>query len=118
MELMVWMVDVGGMTMTAGYSHFYIDGMDQLYRAHVDAYYGEAGWSAAIHTYPCHFIFYLNRVTFEIKIYANLQKSTAGDYLYANNSQFSTFDMDNDGAPANCAQYFHSAWWYKTYGIK
>ena len=36
------------------------------------------------------------------------------DYLnYNNNGNFSTYDQDNDGSSAHCAQLYKAGWWYK-----
>lgn len=53
------------------------------------------------------------------RLYVDTYWGDAGDYLGpSNGSAFSTFDLDYDGAPQNCAKYFHSAWWYHTYGTE
>ena len=59
--------------------------------------------------------FYLGKMNTDYQLHVDSYWGDGGDYLsLANGSRFSTFDRDNDGAPQNCAKYFHAAWWYQT----
>jgi len=62
-----------------------------------------------------HFFLY-NKTNF-YALHVDSYYGDAGDYLTkSNGSPFSTYDRDNDGTARNCPEYYHSAWWYSTYG--
>ena len=83
----IWYPSIG--YFYADYEHFSVSDANDLFRLSVSGYSGDAGDGLG-------------------------DESTAIDGFVSDGAPFSTYDVDNDNNPGNCAYYFYGAWWHNT----
>ncbi|XP_070572212.1 fibrinogen-like protein 1 [Ptychodera flava] len=87
-ELCIVVTDWSGKSFTAVYSDFKVGGPTSMYKLTLGEFMGGSAGDSLLH------------ISSKFKVH--------------HGQQFSTEDMDNDSHSGNCAQVYHSGWWFSS----